>query len=82
MKQITVRLTDSDYRTFCRLKNILDEKKDATALRLLIDRFSSLHDLCDSLKKSNYERQGAILYLENKNKSLLAEIERKELEKF
>lgn len=82
MKQITVRLTDSDYLTFCRLKNILDERKDATALRLLIERFSSLLDLCDSLKKSNYERQGAILYLENKNKSLLAEIERKELEKF
>lgn len=71
MKQITVRLSDSDYTIFRRIKGILDEKKDATALRLLISRFDDLHAIVDSLKKESLENRVAIRYLEKRNAELI-----------
>lgn len=71
LKQITVRLSDSDYTIFRRIKGLLDEKKDATALRLLISRFHDLHSIVDSLKKESLENRVAIRYLEKRNAELI-----------
>lgn len=71
LKQITVRLSDSDYTIFRRIKGILDEKKDATALRLLISRFDDLHSVVDVLKKESLENRVAIRYLEKRNAELI-----------
>lgn len=71
MKQITVRLSESDYTIFRRIKAILDEKKDATALRLLITRFDDLHSVVDVLKKESLENRVAIRYLEKRNAELI-----------
>lgn len=71
MNQITVRLSDSDYTIFRKIKGILDEKKDATALRLLISRFDDLHSIVDILKKESLENQVAIRYLEKRNAELI-----------
>lgn len=71
LKQITVRLSDSDYTIFRKIKVVLNEKKDATALRLLISRFDDLHSIVDSLKKESLENRVAIRYLEKRNAELI-----------
>ena len=71
MKQITVRLSDSDYVLFLRVKGILNQKKDATALRSLIALYDQLHSLVFTLQKESLEDKMTIRYLEKRNAELI-----------